>query len=100
MGALWAVLGGIIAVVLGVIGIIFFFKNFLMVLAGTIPIMLICGGLIALFIGFSEIKDSLKKDDDTNFSDYKVPEEPAKVEKEEEESKEESKEEQKKEKKK
>ncbi|MGA1826529.1 MAG: hypothetical protein ACMUIP_17895 [bacterium] len=83
MGALWAVLGGVIAIVIGVIGIIFFFSKFLTILAGTIPIMLICGGLIALFIGFSEIKDSLKKDEDTTFSDYKVPEVPEVPKKEE-----------------
>ena len=105
MGALWAVLGGVIAVVLGVIGVIFFFSKFLTILAGTVPIMLICGGIIALFIGFSEIKDSLKKEDDTTFTDYKapdMPEVPKKVEKveEKEETKEEIKEETKKEKKK
>ena len=80
MAALWAVLGGLVAVVLGILGVFFWWKNFLIVLMGTVPIILICGGLIALFIGFSEIKDSLKKDDDTSFDDYKMPEETQKSE--------------------
>ena len=92
MGALWAVLGGLVAGILGILGIIFWWAAFLKVLMGTIPIILIFAGIIAMFIGFSEIKDSLKKDDDTNFNDYKMPESPSQEEKVEE-CKEENKEE-------
>jgi len=34
--------------------------EFFMVLKGSIPVLLIFGGIIALFAGFSELKDTLK----------------------------------------
>ena len=72
MGALWAVLGGVVAVCLGIIGIIYWWSFFLQLLAGTLPVLFIFGGCIALFIGFTELRDSLKnKEEDTNFSSYK-----------------------------
>ncbi|MBN2373504.1 hypothetical protein JXL19_06945 [bacterium] len=73
MGALWAVLGGVIAVCLGIIGIIFWWSFFLHLLAGTLPVLFIFGGCIALFIGFTEIRDSLKsKEEDKDFSSFKA----------------------------
>lgn len=59
MGKYISVIGGIVAMLLGAIGIIKWFKAFIAVLAGTVPAMLIFGGLIALFLGISEIKDEL-----------------------------------------
>lgn len=59
MGKYISVIGGIIAVLLGVIGLIKWWSSFVAVLAGTVPAMLIFGGLIALFLGISEIKDEL-----------------------------------------
>ena len=70
MGALWAVLGGTVAVVVGIIGLIKWWVYFLKGLAATLPALLIFGGAIALFIGFTEIKDSLKSKEDTDFSSF------------------------------
>ena len=56
-------IGGAIAVVLGIIGISVWFKAFLMLLAGAIPVMLLMGGGLAVYLGFDELKDSLKKED-------------------------------------
>jgi hypothetical protein len=56
-------IGGAIAAILGVIGITVWFKEFLDVLAGVIPVMLLLGGALALYLGFDELKDSWKKDD-------------------------------------
>lgn len=55
-----AVLGGFLAIILGIIGLIFWFKYFLYLIAGSIPLILLTGGLIALFIGITEIKDTIK----------------------------------------
>lgn len=55
-------IGGAIAFVLGVIGITVLHKAFLTVLAGIIPVMLLLGGAIALYLGFDEIKGSMKED--------------------------------------
>jgi hypothetical protein len=56
-------IGGAIAAVLGIIGVSIWWKPFLQLLAGAIPIMLLSGGGLALYLGFDEIKDSWKKED-------------------------------------
>ncbi len=58
-------IGGAVAAVLGLIGISVWFSEFLQVLAGVVPIMLLMGGGLALYLGFDELKDSWKKDDTT-----------------------------------
>jgi hypothetical protein len=55
-------IGGAVAAVLGLIGISIWFGEFLQVIAGVLPIMLLLGGGLALYLGFDELKDSWKKD--------------------------------------
>jgi hypothetical protein len=40
-------------------------KPFLQLLAGAIPVMLLLGGGLALYLGFDELKDTWKKEDTT-----------------------------------
>ena len=56
-------IGGAVAAVLGLIGLSVWFGEFLQLLAGAIPVMLLLGGGLALYLGFDELKDSWKKDD-------------------------------------
>jgi len=56
-------IGGAIAAVLGLIGLSVWFGAFLQLLAGALPIMLLLGGGLALYLGFDELKDTWKKDD-------------------------------------
>jgi len=56
-------IGGAIAAVLGIIGVSIWWKPFLQLLAGAIPIMLLLGGGLALYLGFDEVKDSWQKED-------------------------------------
>ncbi|MGD8541630.1 MAG: hypothetical protein PVI27_08500 [Desulfobacteraceae bacterium] len=56
-------IGGAVAAVLGLIGLSVWWKPFLQLLAGAIPIMLLLGGGLALYLGFDELKDSWKKDE-------------------------------------
>ncbi len=56
-------IGGAVAAVLGLIGLSVWFGEFLQLLAGAIPIMLLLGGGLALYLGFDELKDTWKKDD-------------------------------------
>ncbi|WP_457552448.1 hypothetical protein [Desulfobacula sp.] len=56
-------IGGAIAVLLGVVGLAVWFNQFLVVLAGCIPPVLLLGGGLALYLGFDELKDSWKKED-------------------------------------
>ena len=58
-------IGGAIAAVLGIIGVSIWWKPFLQLLAGAIPIMLLLGGGLALYLGFDEVKDSWQKEDTT-----------------------------------
>jgi uncharacterized membrane protein YqjE len=58
-----ALAGGLVALVLGIIGISIWWTYFLKALAAGVPIMLILGGALAVYLGFEEIKD--KKSADT-----------------------------------
>lgn len=49
--------GGIIAFILGVIGIIAWWGYFVKALMAALPIMFILGGALAAYLGFEEIKD-------------------------------------------
>ena len=53
------VIGGLVAFV-GLVLLIAWWYEFLFMLRAGIPILLIAGGGIALFAGFSELKDTLK----------------------------------------
>jgi hypothetical protein len=56
-------IGGAIAAVLGLIGLTVWFRPFLQLLAGALPIILLLGGSLAIYLGFDELKDSWKKDE-------------------------------------
>ncbi len=57
-----ALLGGLVALVLGLIGIIFWWGDFLQILRGSIPLMLLLGGALAGYLGFEELKDKRAAD--------------------------------------
>ena len=52
-----ALAGGLIALILGVIGIIAWWPYFLKALAAGIPVVLLLGGALATYLGIEEIKD-------------------------------------------
>ena len=72
-------IGGAVAAALGLIGLAVWWGEFLMVLTGIIPIMLLLGGALAIYLGFDELKDTWKQDDsfeappssDTDVEKYK-----------------------------
>jgi hypothetical protein len=57
MGKFITLLGGLISIILGIWGLMTWWDSFVMLLKGSIPPILILGGLAALFAGISEIKD-------------------------------------------
>lgn len=63
-----ALAGGLVALVLGIIGIIIWWAYFLKALLAAVPAMLILGGALAVYLGFEEIKDkrASKSFDDTS----------------------------------
>jgi len=52
-----ALAGGLVAIVLGIIGIVFWWSYFLKALLTMIPIMLILGGALAVYLGIEQMKD-------------------------------------------
>lgn len=60
MGKYISVIGGLVAILLGLVGLIRWWALFVRALLATVPSIFILGGLIALAAGISEIKDSLK----------------------------------------
>ena len=67
-------IGGAIAVAIGIIGVLVWWKSFFAILAGFIPVMLLLGGGLAIYLGFDELKDTLGKSEDEKDDDqYKSP---------------------------
>ena len=52
-----ALAGGLVALVLGIIGIVVWWSFFLKALMAGIPVMLILGGALATYLGLEEMKD-------------------------------------------
>jgi hypothetical protein len=55
-----ALIVGLIIAVLGVLGILRWTPDFILVLRGSVPVMLVCGGLLAVIAGITSIKDSIE----------------------------------------
>ena len=59
-------LGGIVAVIIGVVGLIAWWVDFLEVLKGIIPIILVLGGALAIYLGIEDVKTSVSsKEEET-----------------------------------
>jgi hypothetical protein len=58
-------IGGAIAAALGLIGLVIWWEQFLIVLAGIVSAMLLLGGALAIYLGFDELRDrdTLKSDE-------------------------------------
>ena len=54
-------IGGVVAAVLGLVGLIAWWKQFLLILMGGIPIALLLGGALAIYVGYDEIKDQMRE---------------------------------------
>ena len=67
-----ALLGGLAALIVGIIGIIYWFGYFLKALQAGVPAMLILGGALATYLGIEELKDRRASEDfDTESTDLK-----------------------------
>lgn len=52
-----ALAGGLIALILGIIGIIIWWGYFVKALAAGVPVVLLLGGALATYLGIEEIRD-------------------------------------------
>ena len=67
-----ALVGGLIALILGIVGIIVWWGYFLKALMAGVPVMLILGGALATYLGVEEIKDKKASESfDTEKDDLK-----------------------------
>ncbi|MFC1570414.1 hypothetical protein ACFL4E_01385 [Candidatus Omnitrophota bacterium] len=60
MGKVLSLLIGTIVAILGLILLLAWWYEFLFLLRGIVPVVLILGGILAVLAGFSELKDVLK----------------------------------------
>ncbi|HDK27669.1 MAG TPA: hypothetical protein ENG48_11370 [Candidatus Atribacteria bacterium] len=54
---MWIILGGVVAIILGVLGLIKWWLLFLKALAALVPFILVVGGIFAIIIGISSVKE-------------------------------------------
>jgi hypothetical protein len=60
-------LGGIVALIIGVVGLIGWWADFVLVLKGVIPVFLVLGGALAIYLGIEEVKtESPAKEETTS----------------------------------
>lgn len=55
-----ALVGGIVAMFFGLLGFILWWRPFLELLQGGIPLMLILGGALATYLGVEELRDKYR----------------------------------------
>jgi hypothetical protein len=56
-----ALIGGLVAVALGLIGLGIWWKQIIGLLAGGVPLLLLLGGAVAVYLGYDEVKDKFIK---------------------------------------
>jgi len=67
-----ALLGGLAAIILGVIGVIIWWGYFVKALMAGVPALLVLGGALAAYLGFEEIRDKRASEQfDTEKEDLK-----------------------------
>ena len=58
---MWIILGGIAAIILGVLGLIKWWLLFLKALAALVPFILLISGIFAIIIGISSVRESAEE---------------------------------------
>ena len=56
------IIGGAIAVVLGIIGLIEWRGELFIIIQGAIPVLLVLGGVLALYVGYDDFQEKLKEE--------------------------------------
>lgn len=55
-------IGGIVSGILGLIGFFYWWSAFITILQGGVPIMLILGGILAIYVGLDAIHDKTREE--------------------------------------
>ncbi len=55
-------LGGIAACMLGLVGLMVWWQAFFAILKGVVPVALVVGGVLAIFVGLDEFRNKLREE--------------------------------------
>jgi multisubunit Na+/H+ antiporter MnhG subunit len=59
---MWIIIGGIVALILGVLGLIKWWLLFLKALAALIPFILVVGGVLAVIVGITSRREKIEEE--------------------------------------
>lgn len=55
-------IGGVISAVFGLISLIFFWADFMTIIRGAVPIFLLLGGALAVYVGIDELQEKEREE--------------------------------------
>jgi hypothetical protein len=55
-------IGGAVSAIVGLVGFIFWWSDFIVIIKGGLPIMMLLGGILAVYIGYDDIQDKLNEE--------------------------------------
>jgi hypothetical protein len=55
-------IAGAVSAVLGLIGLLAWWKDFLIIMKGAIPLAMLLGGILAIYVGFDDIQDKMHEE--------------------------------------
>jgi len=64
---------GIISAIFGLMGLIFFWSDFMTILRGAFPIFLLLGGALAVYVGIDEMQEKTVKKEENRKKSWKKP---------------------------
>jgi len=56
------IVGGVVSAILGLIGFFIWWSEFLSIIKGGLPILLLMGGVLAIYVGIDEMQDKLREE--------------------------------------
>lgn len=56
------VIGGAVSAILGLIGFIFWWDAFFIIIRGALPIIMLLGGILAVYVGIDDIQEKLREE--------------------------------------
>lgn len=55
-------IAGAVSAVLGLVGLLAWWKDFFIILKGGLPLALLLGGILAIYVGFDDIQDKMREE--------------------------------------
>jgi len=55
-------IAGAISAVLGLIGLMAWWQDFLILMKGAMPLAMLLGGILAIYVGFDDIQDKMREE--------------------------------------